>query len=131
MVEFLRDCRDNPLATLIDQMPAQAHDEVSSCACPCRGQVADFEDLLSPRGHARMGAQQRFDGDTEISLEEESFLRRTPVTRGGQDAGFASQADKRRREVEHGGLVADGIDTADQRLDVTPARLGLVVNGKP
>ena len=56
MTELLRDCRDNPLATLICEMPAQAHDEVSSCACPCGSQVADFEDLLAPRGHARMGA---------------------------------------------------------------------------
>jgi hypothetical protein len=130
MIEFLRDGRDDPLATLIDEMPAHAHDEVSSCAWPCGGQVADFEDLLAPRRHVRMAAQQRFDRDTEISLEEESFLRRTPVTRSGHDAGFASQADQRRREVEHHSLVAEGIDTADQGLGVTPACRGLVVDGK-
>jgi len=130
MIELLRDGRDDPLATLIDEMPAQAHDEVSSCACPCGGQVTDFEDLLAPRGHARMGAQQRFDRGTEISLEEKGLLRRTPVTRSGHDAGFAPQADQRWREVKYDSLVADGIDTADQSLDVTPACLGLVVNGK-
>ena len=77
-----------------------------------------------------MGAQQRLDRDTEISLEEKSFLGRTPVTRGGHDAGFAPQADQRRREVIHDGLIAERIDAADQGLDVTPARLGLVVDGK-
>jgi hypothetical protein len=130
MIELLRDGRDDPLATLIDEMPAQAHDEVSSCACPRGGQVADFEDLLAPRSHARMGAQQRLDRDTEISLEEKSFLGRTPVTRGGHDAGFAPQADQRRREVEHDSLIAEGIDAADQGLGIRPAGFGLVVNGK-
>ena len=130
MIELLRDCRDNPLATLICEMSAQAHDKVSSCACSCGSQVADFENLLAPRGHARMGAQQRFDRGTEISLEEEGLLRRTPVPRSGHDAGFAPQADQHRREVAHDGLISDSIDTADHGLDVAPARLGLVVNRK-
>ena len=130
MIELLRDGRDNPLAPLIDEMPAQADDEVSSGACPRGSQMADFEDLLASRGLARMEAKQRFDRGSEILLEEESFLRRAPVACGGHDAGFASQADQRRREVIHDSLVADGIDVADQGLDVTPARRGLVVNGK-
>ena len=130
MIELLRDGRDHPLATLVDEMPAQVHDEVSSGAWPRGGQVADFEDLLASRGLARMEAKQRFDRGSQVLLEEESFLRCAPVTCGGDDARFASQADQRRREVIHDGLIAERIDAADQGLDVTPARLGLVVDGK-
>ena len=130
VIELLRDCRDDPLATLVDEMPAQAHDKISSGACPQGRQVAHFEDLVATRRHPRMRVQQGFHGSIEISLQEESLLRRLPVTRGRDNAGIAPQADQRRREMEHHSLVAEGIDVADQGLDVTPAYLRLVVNGK-
>ena len=130
MTELLRHCRDNPLTTLIEEMPAQADDKVSSGARPHGSQVADFEDLFATRRHPGMWVQQRFHRSTEISLQEESLLRRPPVTRGGDNAGIALQADQHRREMEHHGLVAEGIDAADQGLYVAPACLGLVVNGE-
>jgi len=128
MIEFLRDRRDNPFATLIDEMPAQAEDEVSSGSCTRGSQVSDFEDLFATRRHSGMRAQQRFDRSIEISFQEECLLRRAPVTGGRDNASIALQADQRRREVEHHSLVADGIDLADQGLNVTPAHIGLVVN---
>jgi hypothetical protein len=131
MIELLCDRRDNPLAPLINEMPAQAHDEVPSRTCARGGQVADLKNLFAPRGDARMRAQQRLHGSIEISLQEERLLRRAPVTGGGDNACIALQADECRREVEHYSLVAERIDAAYKSLDVTPARSGLIVNGKP
>jgi hypothetical protein len=128
MVEFLRHGRDNPFATFIDEMAAQADDEVSSGACTCGSQVSDLENFFTPRRHYGMRAQQRFDGSIEISFQEQCLLRRSPVAGGGDNASLALQTDQRGREVEHHGLIAEGVDPTDQSLHVTSARGGLVVN---
>ena len=77
-----------------------------------------------------MSAQQRFHRGLQIALEEQRLLRGAPIARGGDGAGVAPQADKRRRELKYYRLVAKRVHAADEGLDLAAAGLERVVNGK-